>query len=237
MNVRFVSRVDPDGWLEVRPSFGPNITIPYGLKLNFLDVQEGREAFEILEGPYKGTRASVRLKAPGQSYLTSTVQHRTPGAVRFELRKQALYFGGRGPFNAFSGGGHQSFTPVPPGSYQLSIPPYPARATRNAYGVWTRYHRMWFRLGTNPNGSRFLHPGAISEGCVTVRQFLYDPASPVPPPAGFDDLPQLARQYPGLLGLPLPATRSPVIGWDSVFDYLILCRLNDQSVGTLTVEP
>ena len=75
------------------------------------------------------------------------------------------------------------------------------------------------------NGSRFLHPGAISDGCVTVRQFVYDPASGNPPPAGFGDLVQGAK--PGLIGLPLPAKRAPTVGWDDIVDILILARRND----------
>jgi hypothetical protein len=81
-----------------------------------------------------------------------------------------------------------------------------------------------------------LHAGAISEGCVTVRQFLYDPAAGRAPPAGFADLAQLAIDKPGLIGLPLPTVREACIGWDTVVDALILSRLNDQAVGTLVVK-
>jgi hypothetical protein len=219
--------------LEVRPQFGPNISIPYGLKLQLTDSNQERESFQILEGAYKGTTASVKRKGPNQSFLVDAMRRDPPGSVRFELGKQALYLGARGPYNAFSGGGFGGFTPVSPGKYQLSIPPFPARATRTGYGRWTRYHRMWFRIGTDPHGSRFLHPGEISEGCVTVRQFISDPLRPQP---GFEDLPRLGRDYPTAIGLPMPARPAPIIGWDAVFDYLILARLNDQSVGTLVVS-
>lgn len=231
---RYVSKVEPEGWLEVRPATGVNISLPYGLKLDLIETKGGREYFEILEGPYKGVKASVRQKALGQSYLLAKLGHSPGGLVQFDRKSQSLYFGGRGPFNAFSGGGFQGFTPVSQGSHQLSIPPYPARATRQAYGRWTRYHRTWFRIGVDINGSRFLHPGAISEGCVTVRQFLYDPNTGTPPP-GFQDLPELAKQHPGAIGLPYPKSRAPIIGWDVIYEYLILCRANDQSVGTLVV--
>lgn len=80
-----------------------------------------------------------------------------------------------------------------------------------------------------------MHPGVISDGCVTVRQFIYDPIRDIAPPAGFADLIDGAQTSPGLLGLPLPAKPAPVVGWDTVLEALILCRLNDQAVGTLVV--
>ena len=33
----------------------------------------------------------------------------------------------------------------------------------------------------------------------------------------------------------MPAKPAPVISWDRIYDYLILSRLNDQSVGLLIV--
>jgi hypothetical protein len=98
--------------------------------------------------------------------------------------------------------------------YALAIPAYPSAQTRSAYGAWCRHHNLWFRIGVATTGSRFLHPGAISDGCVTVRQFVYDP-SKGKPPAGF-----------------APA---PCISWDVMVDALILARASDQAVGTLIV--
>jgi len=126
------------------------------------------------------------------------------------------------------------FTQITPGTYDLAIPAYPSARTRAAYGRWCRYHNLWFRIGTATTGSRFLHAGAISEGCVTVRQFLYDPALGKPPD-GFKDMENLAKTAPGLIGLPLPTDRAPCIGWDEVVEALILCRKSDQAVGTLIV--
>jgi len=123
---------------------------------------------------------------------------------------------------------------VPPGSHLLAIPAYPSAQTRPAYSTWTKYHNLWFRIGTSLTGSRFLHPGAISDGCVTVRQFVYDPASNSPPPE-FSDLVRGASTAPGLLGLPLPAQRAPTISWDEIVEALILSRLDDQAVGRLMV--
>lgn len=70
---------------------------------------------------------------------------------------------------------------------------------------------------------------------ITVRQFIYDPRSGKKPPAGFEDLPKLGKDAPGLIGLPLPAKPASTISWDRIVDSLILCRVNDQAVGQLVV--
>jgi hypothetical protein len=229
----FVARTR-DCWLRVQLTGGPIASLCFGIRVTAPETTGGREHFTILEGINKGKKASVATNA-GQSFLTTNLRHGPAARVQFDRASQSLYFNGRGPFNAFSGGGSSGFTPVPPGRYQLAIPAFPTKQTRTAYTTWTKYHNLWFRIGTNVAGSRFLHPGEISEGCVTVRQFIYDPAASAPPPPGFSDLPQDAKSAPGLLGLPLPAKRAPTIGWDNIFETLILSRLNDQAVGLLTV--
>lgn len=233
MDTHYIARTN-DCWLRVQLAGGVIVSLPYGLKVKRLETQAGREYFEILEGVYKGKKASVQLR-PGNSYLTMKISHKSAASVQFDRKSQTFYFAGRGPYNAFSGGGHGGFTPILPGTHKLAIPAYPSAQTRAAYSTWTRYHNIWFRIGTDTNGSRFLHPGVISEGCVTVRQFIFDPARGTAPPAGFADLIEGARTSPGLLGLPLPAKPAAVVGWDDVFEALILCRLNDQAVGTLIV--
>jgi hypothetical protein len=94
---------------------------------------------------------------------------------------------------------------------------------------------MWFRIGIETSGTRFLHTGMISEGCVTVRTFDYDPNSGKAPPIGFADLAQEAKDRPGLLGLPLPKEPQLTVDWDDMVDELILRRYNDQAVGQLVV--
>ena len=208
-------------------------SVPYGLKIARTGAKNGREFFSILEGVHKGKTASIG-GAGAAAYFTTGIYHRQPVSVRFDLKSQSLRLPGIGPVNAFSGGGHGGFTPVPRGVYQLAIPAYPSAQTRAAYSKWCKHHNLWFRIGTSTTGSRFLHPGAISDGCVTVRQFLYDPTKGKPP-AGFGDLEQGSITSPGLIGLPLPPSPAPCIGWDTIVDALILARYNDQAVGTLTV--
>jgi hypothetical protein len=228
-DTRYVSKVGRDAWLRVKLDTGGDISLPQYLKVRLLQTQAGRDSFEILEGPYKGKKASVSQTAPGQSYLIQGVQHLPAATVRFDSAKQALWYGGKGPYNAFSGAFAQ-YTKVPPGTYPLQIPDAPHSATRSGYYVYTNYHKTWFRLGLSLAGSRFLHVGEISEGCVTVRAFIYN--SSATQPTGFSDLPTLP---PGALGLPYPPNAAPLASWDDLYQYLIVRRASDQSVGSLTV--
>lgn len=232
MSIHFIAKTT-DYWLRVQIERGPIISLPYGLMVDRLEVKENREYFKILEGASTGKIASVQISA-GKSYLTTGISHKHGATVRFNKKAQTLHIGGRGPFNAFSGGGHHGFTPIAAGTYLLAIPAYPSAQTRIAYNPFCRHHNVWFRIGTATTNTRFLHTGAISEGCVTVRQFIYDPPKGIPP-AGFSDLPQIAKTAPGLLGLPLPPKPASCTNWDEMVDSLILCRLNNQAVGQLVV--
>jgi hypothetical protein len=230
--IRFVSSVGRDNWLLVALNAGPRVSLPYGLKVRVIEVKDGREHFEILEGVNKGQRATVSLKGSGQSYLVKDMTRENAGTIRFNLKAQALWYGSNGPIQAFSGA-FQGFTAVTPGTYDLQIPAYPHAQTRPEYGLFTPFHNTWFRLGLSATGSRFLHVGEISEGCVTVRAFQFDPAEV--PRAGFSDLPNLANNVPGALGMPYPAKLPPLGSWTDVYNYLICRRASDQSVGKLIV--
>lgn len=242
MTISYIAK-NNDYWLNVQLQGGPVVAVPYGLKIDrtgqainpTTKKPDGREHFKILEGVNKGKLASISATGPAaEKYFDATIRHGGGVTVTFDRAKQSLMFAGRGPANAFSGGGHMGFTAVSTGSYSLAIPAFPSKQTRSAYNTWCKHHNLWFRIGVSLSGSRFLHPGAISEGCVTVRQFLYDPALGTPP-GGFADLAGLATSAPGLIGLPLPKTRVACVGWDAIVETLILSRLNDQAVGTLVV--
>jgi hypothetical protein len=244
MTISYIAK-NSDYWLRVKLQGGPVVSVPYGLKIDrtgqaidrVSKKPDGREHFKILEGVNKGKLASISTTGPAaEKYFDATISHSRSVSLTFDRAAQTLMLSGYGPINAFSGGGHMGFTQIAAGSYDLAIPAYPSAQTRVAYNRWCKHHNLWFRIGIQTTGSRFLHTGSISEGCVTVRQFLYDPALG-PPPGGqdFADLVGLASTAPGLIGLPLPKTRAPCVGWDTIVDTLIMARLNDQAVGTLVV--
>ena len=55
--------------------------------------------------------------------------------------------------------------PVPSGKHNLEIP-YEAHSLGAPYQRESRYSTTWFRI--SHSGDRFLHPGRISAGCITV---------------------------------------------------------------------
>jgi len=221
---RYVSKVGRDAWLRVRLDTGGEISLPQYLKVCLVKTQGDRDFFEILEGPYKGRTGSVSRKSPADSYLLKGTPHQSAGTVRFDRTQQALWYGNKGPLNAFTGE-FAGFTQVPTGVYNLQIPDAPHSATREGYYAFTSYHKTWFRIGLSLAGSRFLHVGEILEGCVTVRAFIYN--SSQTPPTGFSDLADLAKKYPGALGLPYPPSMPSLAPWDDLYNYLIIRRAND----------
>lgn len=71
----------------------------------------------------------------------------------------------------------------------------------------------------NTTGSRFLHAGEISDGCVTLRQFVYDGALGSTVPKRFEDLPRAAGDdNRGLIGLPLPPKPVSAISYTDVYN-------------------
>lgn len=228
--IAYVSKTS-DGWITVIAGGGNRIPLPYGLKVRLIDSKGGVDSIEILEGANKGVTAISHQKPGGRSHFEAGIAHRPGAKILFDLKTQSLRFNNHGPYNAFSGA-YGTHTPISPGTYQLAIPAYPSNKTRTQYGQWTPFHKSWFRIGASTS-DRFLHCGEISEGCVTVRQFLFDPAAPLKP--GFQDLPSLLQKYPGFIGFPMPTRSAPVISWTKIYEYLILSRLDDQSVGILVV--
>lgn len=233
-NILYISKVGRDAWLRVKLDTGGEVSLPQHLKVRLIETKQNRDFFEILEGPEKGKRANVSRPSTAQSYLIPGRGPLPGGIVKFDRDKQRLWFGTEGPFNAFSGA-FATYTVVEKGTYKLAIPDAPHSATREAYYKYTQFHKTWFRIGTSTSGSRYLHVGEISEGCVTVRAFVFDPTKMAP--EGFSDLPQLARDTPGAIGMPYPhsAEMAPLASWDKLYEYLINRRADDLSVGTLTV--
>lgn len=205
-DIRFVAATGGDNWLDFFLADNSRHSLPYGLKVQWLEVKDKREQFKILEGVYKGKLGSVKEKGAGASWFTKAIRHKQKAVLRFDREKQSLSYGSSGPISAFSGAFTATgvrYTQVAPGIYPLQIPAYPSKQTRPQYTKWARMHKTWFRIGLDPTGSRFVHVGEISEGCVTVRAFQFDPSAKATEP-GFEDLPNLKSQYPGAIGFPYP---------------------------------
>jgi hypothetical protein len=232
--------------LEGKDKGKKNQPVTYGLKVLWKGMDKGREYFTVLEGELKGIEASVVAFSSNSnaSRFSKNIKHLPGGHVKFDVAKQAIWFGDKGPFNAFSGGGFINekgipMTPISPGKYFLCIPDADHAGPNRGrpYGRWSKCYETWFKItaiGNDGTYSRFLHTGELSDGCVTVRAFVYDSKHPDP---DFSDLPRKEKVIPGFLGLPYPKNVLPTIGWDDIYDYLILRRLapHGKYVGTLEV--
>lgn len=153
-----------DGWLNVkRDPSGEIIALPEYLKVELTSIANGREYFTVLEGPERTKKFSVlagNLRGGNPGY-------RGPASLVFSLSQRTLtYSGGRA--TAFS---HPD-NPIHVGTHPIQILDFPHPHGRNYLGT-TPYALNWFYLGHGNavpgNNDRYLHPGTLSAGCVTVE--------------------------------------------------------------------
>ncbi len=135
----------------------------------FTDDQEGRdrELFTILEGPYRGKRAVATALKNGGRFQPVKV---TPSAymvftIKTEEGHEGHFYGtltfGSTTVTAFT----SNEDPVPKGEYAIELPDFQHDPGRIYQGVCD-YPMTWFRAGNS--GRRYIHPGRISDGCITI---------------------------------------------------------------------
>ena len=153
-----ISYVDEtsDGWLIVKIN-GGNYSIPMGLKVKLTEERDGRIHFVIQEGAYKGKNASVR----SGPYFTEHRLTLSGAELVFDLITERLTISGLGSFNAIT----HSSNPIPKGNHNIELPDAPHHLG-NLYTSYSQYATTWFRIGNS--GDRYLHPGRVSAGCITV---------------------------------------------------------------------
>jgi len=227
MQIRFMTDPNLTGWTLAVPDGvdpavvardpGRGVSLPWRLKVDLLRTELGRDFFQILEGALKGSKASLKQRLPGQSYLAPENPHRNPASIRLSRRTQQLWHEARGPFSAFT----ELNNPVPIGAYDLEIPDFPHP---DYYPESSKYQQVWFRIGHS--GDRYLHLGTISHGCATVRPWMPDKQRDA----------RFRHRSDSELGLPAPLPVAPFASWDDICKELMRCRKrDDRSVGTLHV--
>lgn len=168
--VRFVASTS-DGWLVTRIQ-GSRVSLPSGLRVDLRSTSGGRDYGKVLEGVLAGADFDVssgNLSTDYERYqnLVAKLTARSGRPVledgeTYELSLDLAYqVNGQnlraGPFPAKV----HSSNPVPQGWHNLEIPDFP-HSLGAGYG---KYGTTWFRIGHS--GDRYLHPGRVSEGCVT----------------------------------------------------------------------
>ncbi len=161
--IKYVTDADGKGWLVVRWSEDNSTVpaIPQYLRLEYLRTANAREYFKVLEGLRAGKEASVRLKDNGQSYLVDGDPQLPAGTVTFNRRTGEFWYGSSGPISSTT----DDQNPTPLGTFDLEIPDE-VHVLGEGYLTESRFATTWFRI--DHQGDRFLHPGRISAGCVTI---------------------------------------------------------------------
>lgn len=170
--IGYIEKLGGNGWLRVKLNDGFTWPLPEFLKV-LVTKSEDREEFQILEGRFKGKKASVKKKGWrwdqwdwDMSFFEDDVRqghpHRGAAEMTFYTKSEKLKIIGLGEFNAFTQGNN----PPPTGRHDIEIP-YEPHSLGGSYTGQARYAKTWFRIGHS--GDRFLHCGQGSLGCITVR--------------------------------------------------------------------
>ncbi|MGK5094848.1 hypothetical protein WDW89_22910 [Deltaproteobacteria bacterium TL4] len=158
--IRYVSGVSR-GWLRVRLDNGLEISLPTTLRVQVDRLTSKREYFTILEGPYRGRKASVKLNKNGSSYLLTDNPQTGPVYLVFSISKKTLSLNGKTYLTK-----DYPSRPWEKGFYDVEIPDDPHRGGQNYSD--THYALTWFRVGHE--GDRYIHTGRASLGCITLTE-------------------------------------------------------------------
>ena len=178
MEPRYIA-TDNSGWL--RAKLEPDdivVPLPQYLKVSFSERANERDYFKIEEGVYKGKKASVSQRSETSSWLGyPQPAYKGPAILIFKKRKGKLVT----PIGMLDATTDIS-NPINDGPYPIQLPGFPHDLARS-YVPQASKAMTWFYLGTGhavPGiNDRYLHPGLISAGCVTVTDLskwdmLYD---------------------------------------------------------------
>lgn len=165
---KFYTRdADGHGWLVVK--YDDNLTYPplpqYTL-VEQTDIKDERVYFKILNGRSKGKIASLTIDN-ASTYFTEAKGDYAKAAKLYYNRKEGLLRYGNSRLSQEAGLACRLYpgNPPPTGLFELEIPDeiHPIGVP---YYSSSKYAATWFRIGHH--GDRYLHPGNMSLGCVTV---------------------------------------------------------------------
>jgi len=166
----YIEKLGGNGWLNVKLNDGFTWPLPEFLKV-FVTKSGDREEFEILEGRFRGKKASVKRKGwkwsdwDGsffESDLRKGYPYRKAAEMTFYIKSEKLEIEGLGKYDAFT----LEDNPPPIGHHDIEIP-YELHPKGSSYTGQAIYAKTWFRIGHS--GDRFLHCGMGTLGCITVR--------------------------------------------------------------------
>lgn len=157
--VRYVPD-ESDGWLQGKlEDNNLLIDLPAFLKVKPEYIKRAREYFTILEGPYRGKLASIKLRENGSPWFISNVKHEPMARAKYSISQKVFILNNK-----------KYKTVDYPGAswkkrlYDIEIPDYSHRGGAN-YPEAKRA-KTWFKIGHS--GEQYLHAGRRSLGCITI---------------------------------------------------------------------
>lgn len=152
-----------DGWFQVvLEKNKKTVSLPSFLQIKLSGIAKGRENIMILEGAYRGEKASTKLSSNGASYFVSVVKYEPIALAKYSISRKIFTLNEK----EYKATDHPE-TPWEKGVYDIEIPSAPKRLGER-YLNKARLAKVWFLIGHN--GERFLHPGMVSRGCMTINE-------------------------------------------------------------------
>ena len=126
-----------------------------------------RDYFSIGEGVYAGKSASVTARSRIASWLAKPLPtYKAAVSLTFQKGARKLQTP-VGEIDAKT----QPANPIPNGIHPIQMPDFP-HSLGSGYRTRAQKAMTWFYLGAGDavpgNNDRYLHPGSVSAGCVTV---------------------------------------------------------------------
>lgn len=161
--IKYIPDID-NGWLKVKTVSGNITYLPAFLKVQSEYIEKGREYFTILEGIYENQKVSVSLdnEKNNSSRLLVDVKHEPLIYLRYSVSQKKLIIGDKKYAAA-----DYAETPWKKGWYDIELPDYPHAGGRSYLDRSSRA-KTWFRIGHE--GSKYLHTGSRSLGCITITE-------------------------------------------------------------------
>ncbi|MCX6720806.1 MAG: hypothetical protein NTW11_03300 [Candidatus Staskawiczbacteria bacterium] len=150
-----------DGWIKVvLEKDKSKINLPAFLRVKIENSDRKREHFMILEGPYRGERASIVLRENGSSQFIFIAEYGSEALAKYSISKKIFILNGK----EYKAADYPA-NPWKKGLYDIEIPDYPHLGGLR-YLELAPKAKIWFRIGHT--GERYLHTGSRSLGCITI---------------------------------------------------------------------
>ena len=160
---KYTKDADGHGWLIVRYENGTTYPpLPMYTLVETIPSSDGRTKFKILEGKSKDKIASL---SDGNFLIDARGAHASAGQMYYNRIAGQLWYGTMDRNSPGLACRLYPSNPPPTGTHDLEIPDE-VHSLGSSYLSSSKYATTWFRIGHS--GDRYLHPGNVSLGCVTV---------------------------------------------------------------------